>query len=199
MDRATAANGKLDACIELFGDGGEMKAKVSKVRTDPFTHCNHRGDIIATRNGTTTTGTYGYSAIGNLQSVVGPDVCRFKFSSKERDASTGLSYYGARFYAPVWQRFINRDPIEEDGGLNLYVFVRNDPIDWIDILGLKNYQITDCDIDAQMKKIYKLLDIADPRDMWLFTQYIPFMVNLDTDYFYRQDDTFTYHGTKYPL
>ena len=32
-----------------------------------YTHCNHRGDIVATRNGTTTIGTYSYSAFGNLQ------------------------------------------------------------------------------------------------------------------------------------
>ena len=37
MDCATAAHGKLDACVELSGDNNEMKAKVSIVRTDPFT------------------------------------------------------------------------------------------------------------------------------------------------------------------
>jgi len=33
MDCATAAHGKLDACVELSGDDNEMKAKVSIVRT----------------------------------------------------------------------------------------------------------------------------------------------------------------------
>ena len=36
MDCATAAHGKLDACIELSGDDDEIKVKVSIVRTDPF-------------------------------------------------------------------------------------------------------------------------------------------------------------------
>jgi uncharacterized protein RhaS with RHS repeats len=31
----------------------------------------------------------------------------------------------------------NRDPIEEDGGINLYQYVNNDPLDWIDPLGLQ--------------------------------------------------------------
>ena len=37
MDRAAAVHGKLDACVELSGNGSKMKSKVSIVRTDPFT------------------------------------------------------------------------------------------------------------------------------------------------------------------
>ena len=36
VDCATAAHGKLDACVELSGDDNETKMKVSIVRTDPF-------------------------------------------------------------------------------------------------------------------------------------------------------------------
>jgi len=75
-----------------------------------YAHHNHRGDIVVTRTGTTTVGTYDYSAFGNLKSQIGSDVCRFKFSSKELDRATGFYYYGYRFYAPQWQRWINRDP-----------------------------------------------------------------------------------------
>jgi len=74
-----------------------------------YTHHNHRGDVIITRSGTTTIGTCEYSAFGNLKSSIGNDLCRFKFSSKERDPSTGFYYYGYRFYAPQWLRWINRD------------------------------------------------------------------------------------------
>jgi hypothetical protein len=35
---------------------------------------------------------------------------------------------------PLWP---NRDPIEEIGGFNLYGFVRNDGVNWVDILGLQ--------------------------------------------------------------
>ncbi len=38
-------------------------------------------------------------------------------------------------YDPTVGRFISRDPIEEDGGVNLYGFVGNSPIDKIDVLG----------------------------------------------------------------
>jgi len=43
--------------------------------------------------------------------------------------ASGVRYYGHRYYDPNIGRFINRDPIEEAGGINLYGFVLNDSID----------------------------------------------------------------------
>jgi len=45
-------------------------------------------------------------------------------------------YYLYRFYSPQLGRWINRDPIEENGGINLYGFVGNDGVGKFDILGL---------------------------------------------------------------
>jgi hypothetical protein len=39
------------------------------------------------------------------------------------------------YYDPAAQRWLNRDPIEETGGLNMYGFVRNEPIHAIDPFG----------------------------------------------------------------
>jgi RHS repeat-associated protein len=44
-------------------------------------------------------------------------------------------YYGFRYYDPETGRWPNRDPIQEDGGLNLYGFVVNRSINSYDILG----------------------------------------------------------------
>jgi RHS repeat-associated protein len=101
-----------------------------------YTHYNHRGDLVLARNGTATVGSYGSTAFGNLKGITGTDVCRFRFSSKERDSSTGFLYFGYRLYAPQWQRWLNSDPVRERGGLNLFGFVRNDPITVVDALGL---------------------------------------------------------------
>jgi len=49
---------------------------------------------------------------------------------------TGLVYYGKRFYSPSLGRFINRDPIEESGGLNLYGFCGNNSVNRWDVLGM---------------------------------------------------------------
>jgi len=48
---------------------------------------------------------------------------------------TSLYYYGYRFYDPVTGRWPSRDPIEENGGLNPYEMLGNDPVCRIDVLG----------------------------------------------------------------
>jgi RHS repeat-associated protein len=50
-------------------------------------------------------------------------------------------YYGFRYYDSVTGRWLSLDPIEEEGGLNLYSFVRNKPINWIDVLGNKGISL----------------------------------------------------------
>jgi hypothetical protein len=40
------------------------------------------------------------------------------------------------FSDPNLQRWINRDPVEEYGGINLYVFVANSPLHSVDVYGL---------------------------------------------------------------
>jgi hypothetical protein len=46
-----------------------------------------------------------------------------------------VRYYGFRYYNPETGRWPSRDPIEEDGGLNLYGFVGNAPNNATDVLG----------------------------------------------------------------
>jgi RHS repeat-associated protein len=59
----------------------------------------------------------------------------FGYSTHYTDDETDLVYYGHRYYDPRNGRFINRDPIEEQGGLNLYGFCANNPIGRFDVLG----------------------------------------------------------------
>ncbi|WOO42581.1 RHS repeat-associated core domain-containing protein [Rubellicoccus peritrichatus] len=59
----------------------------------------------------------------------------FTFSTKYTDTETGLLYYGYRYYDAELGRWLNRDPIEEVGGINLYGFVENNAILNTDLLG----------------------------------------------------------------
>jgi RHS repeat-associated protein len=83
---------------------------------------------------------YEYSPFGEVISSSGSfaETNRFRFSTKYQDAETGWLYYGFRYYDPETGRWLNRDPIEEAGGLNLYGFVGNDGVNRIDRLGLED-------------------------------------------------------------
>lgn len=59
---------------------------------------------------------------------------------KINDPKAGVAYYGYRYYDPNTGRWPSRDPIAEEGGINLYGFVGNDGVGRIDFLG---YAITD--------------------------------------------------------
>ena len=61
-----------------------------------------------------------------------------RFSTQFTDEETGLIYYGYRYYSPSLGRWINRDPIEEQGGLNLYSFCADNPLTVIDTDGREN-------------------------------------------------------------
>ncbi len=65
-----------------------------------------------------------------------------RYSGKERDA-TGLYYYGARYYMPWLQRWLNPDPAGTVDGLNLYCMVNNSPINRSDPLGHQGYDVMD--------------------------------------------------------
>jgi RHS repeat-associated protein len=55
---------------------------------------------------------------------------RYRYTGKERDDSSGLSYYGARYLAPWLTRWINPDAAGAVDGLNFYVYVGNNPKYW---------------------------------------------------------------------
>ncbi|MBI9019938.1 MAG: RHS repeat-associated core domain-containing protein [Verrucomicrobia bacterium] len=66
------------------------------------------------------------SAIGN----------RYMFQGREHDSATGLYYFRARWYDPVTGRWLSKDPIGISGGLNQYVFCGNNPVNFVDPMGL---------------------------------------------------------------
>lgn len=80
---------------------------------------------------------YLYDPYGNLIASWGPlaDANTYRFSSKELHSRSGLIHFGVRYYSPALQRWINADPIQEDGGINLYAYVGNSPVVRSDPLG----------------------------------------------------------------
>jgi len=74
------------------------------------------------------------------------DVNPFRFSSKYLDTESRAYYYGSRYHMPKHGRWLNRDPIEEDGGYNLYRFCENSATNIVDpdgrlIIGLNGKRV----------------------------------------------------------
>ena len=88
---------------------------------------------------------YTYDAFGKLIASSGPmvDVFSLRYSTKYFDPETGFYYYGYRFYSPELKRWITRDPIGEEGGVNLYLALGNNMLGNIDPLGTQPFSSTD--------------------------------------------------------
>ena len=61
---------------------------------------------------------------------------RVRFTGKDFDEVTGLYYFNARWYDPQLGRFTSEDPVRD--GMNWYVYVRNNPLRFIDPSGLES-------------------------------------------------------------
>ena len=121
---------------DMGGGIGGLLARVFDVDTS-FMHYDGRGNVVQlTNNAGVVSGKYIYDAFGRLLSITGgaAGLNPYRFSTKEHVGS--LVYYGYRFYSPSLGKWINRDPIEELGGTNVYAFTENSPLNFVDTYGL---------------------------------------------------------------
>ncbi|MCB1122101.1 MAG: RHS repeat-associated core domain-containing protein [Verrucomicrobiae bacterium] len=138
----------LDKSDSVGGAGGAMgllmfRDHVPTTDVDYFPVYDLNGNVTGIMNQSgTLVAWYEYDAFGKIikqGGTSGADTLNtFGFSTQYTDRETGLVYYGLRYYDPAKARFVNRDPIGEAGGLNLYRFVGNNPVSRIDVLGLKS-------------------------------------------------------------
>ncbi|MDA3877127.1 MAG: RHS repeat-associated core domain-containing protein [Halothiobacillus sp.] len=77
-----------------------------------------------------------YDSYGNIIQSSGalPD---YRYAGLFYHTATGLSLATWRAYDPKIGRWLSRDPIRELGGTNLYGYVGNDPLNWVDLSGLE--------------------------------------------------------------
>jgi RHS repeat-associated protein len=78
---------------------------------------------------------YGGTAIIAGKDKIQVQQKRYRYTGKERDDSSGLSYYGARYLAPWLARWISPDAAGSVAGSNLYVYAGNNPLKYIDPTG----------------------------------------------------------------
>ncbi len=132
------------------------------------------------------------------------------------ETASGVRYYGHRFYHPEMGRWINRDPIQERGGVDLYGFVGNLPINYIDSLGLIKIDYQAPAMVSNPGDIPDLMKLKEPdtagytetsgksfkcsclgcnvtcKAMWAYTMYVN--KNLSRTAVWRQKKPFSYDG-----
>jgi RHS repeat-associated protein len=133
----------LDLSGSLAGAGGIGGLLA---RTDgngsTFFHADGAGNITALMDAQgSMAARYLYGAFGKLTGQWGrlADVNTMQFSSMPVHRLSGLVHFHGREYDTTPQRWLQRDPIGEAGGINLYGFVRNNPLRYADPWGFGLY------------------------------------------------------------
>ena len=137
----------LSSSLQGAGGIGGLLARTDNTKLisgDPlataYYHCDGNGNVTCLMSPyQQVAAKYLYDPYGTTLAMYGALAAAntYRFSSKEWNGNSGLYYYLYRFYDPNLQRWVNRDPIGEGGGVNLYLNSGNSPVDQIDPFGFE--------------------------------------------------------------
>jgi RHS repeat-associated protein len=114
---------------------------------------------------------------GHTLHAYGPKAscCPFRYATKYLDEETGLYNFGRRFLDPVTGQWLSREPLGESESINLYAYTGNDPINKIDVLGLKSKWVTDPNNPiTEMPDGSKVINLVWLVDKWFGDDYIDY-------------------------
>ena len=82
---------------------------------------------------------YSYDPYGRITQLRGGQASDFQYAGYFQHAPSALNLTVFRAYSPILSRWINRDPIQEAGGINLYEYVSSEPLNSNDTDGLSGW------------------------------------------------------------
>ena len=121
--------------------GANRIASLESTGNTYYYHSDHLGSSnVLTDTSGAQIGHTEFTPYGSTFKQTGSYDPKHKFTGKELDSSTGLYFYGARYYDPELGRFITADPTiqhpYDPQDFNRYAYCRNNPLNYIDPTGL---------------------------------------------------------------
>jgi RHS repeat-associated protein len=130
--------GGIGGLLARTANPSALRLQLSTFAT-AFYHADGNGNVTCLiYTNQTVAAKYEYDPFGLILSENGPlaDANLYRFSSKEYHPASTSIYYLYRYYVPNLQRWMNRDPAGMQGGVNLYNFIGNLPVNQVDPFGL---------------------------------------------------------------
>jgi RHS repeat-associated protein len=130
----TAAGGRLRLYANSEGMDQHVAMWTASTGVWSFYHSNHQGSVLFTTTAgiANTSEEYRYGLYGEPALDTPSTGNPIRYTGRYFDSETGLYYYRARFYSVKLGRFLQTDPIGTKDDLNLYAYVRSDPINNLD-------------------------------------------------------------------
>jgi RHS repeat-associated protein len=130
----------LSGSVEGAGGVGGLLGVKDSAQGFHFAAFDGNGNVAALVKASdgTVTANYEYGPFGETIRATGPMASAnpMQFSTKFTDDESGMLYYGYRSYNPNVGRWLSRDPIQENGGENMYWAGANRLVSEVDLLGL---------------------------------------------------------------
>ncbi len=136
----------------IYSNGARIARVDRPTGTVHYYFSDHLGSasVITDALGNITRQDFYFPYGGELPTPTGSDSNHYKFTGKERDSESGNDYFEARYYSSSMGRFMSpdwsakQDPVpyaklDDPQSLNLYAYVRNNPLSRVDLDGHNDY------------------------------------------------------------